>query len=165
MGGLDDILKNDFLPPLFSGFPESKHIEASADHVPAVLKQCAEELSLGHVNGGSLEIRRAMKVIYKHLSKPDFDLSFLAQAVGVSKSTLERAFQNWANVGAGRVIHRVKLSEAYRIALTTSIRVEAISFAVGYENLSSFDRAFNREFGTSVTTLRQNANSLSQIAK
>jgi AraC-like DNA-binding protein len=164
-GGLDDILINDFLVPLFLGFPKSKHIEAAADHIPAMLKQSAEELSLGHVNGGPVEIRRSMKVIYKHLSKANFNLLFLAQAIGVSKSTLERAFKNWANVGAGRVIHKVKLSEAHRIALTTSIRVEAISFAVGYENLSSFDRAFSREFGASVTSLRQNVNPLRQTAK
>jgi AraC-like DNA-binding protein len=164
-GAVDGILKEDFLTPLEVLFPLAINLEAIAEHIPAVLKRQAEALSLGHVNGGPSDIRRAMKVIYQYLSKPDFNVAFLSQTLGLSKSTLERAFTKWGDTGVGHAVQKIRLMEAYRLAVTTNFKIEAISFAVGYENLSSFDRAFNREFGTSVTTLRQDANSMSRNAK
>ncbi len=164
-GATDSLSENDILEPIQTLFPSSIRIKGSSDHLPRMLVKLATELSLGHVNGGPIELRKATKVIYKRMDEEALSVPMVAKEIGVSKSTLERVAHASLSLGAGHVISQYRMEEAKRMTLETEFPINTIGFAVGYSSLSSFDRTFSRYWGHSATDLRQNAKSVSQYAK
>jgi AraC-like DNA-binding protein len=163
--GVDPSLRADLLESLEQVFPSASLIEGEGELLPRLLKQHTNELSLGHLNGVPLEIRKAIRVIYKRMHQESLNVPLIAKDIGVSKSTLERVSYSAFSTGAGHVIARYRMEEAGRILVESKAPVNAISFAVGYSSLTSFDRAFSRYWGHSATDLRQIVKSVSQNGK
>lgn|GEM_PF-5173919 len=163
--GVNPALKTDLSDTLRKIFPSSFLVEGSLESLPELLKQRSTALSLGHLNGAPIELRKAVKVIYKRMDDEELSVLSIANEIGVSKSTLERLTHSTLSLGAGHVIYRLRMEEAHRLTIESLIPVNAIGFAVGYSNLSSFGRAFLRFWGQSATVVRQNAESVSQNAQ
>jgi AraC-like DNA-binding protein len=164
-GATDVLAEKDMLEPIRMLFPSSVHIKSIAPDLPRLLKGLAKEISLGHLNGAPIELRKATKVIYKRMDEESLSVPLVAKEIGVSKSTLERVSHTTLSLGAGHIISQFRMQEAKRMILETEFPINTIGFAVGYSSLSSFDRTFFHFWGHSATDLRQNAKSMSQYAK
>ncbi len=163
-GAIDSILRDDMLALIQRHFPSSPYIEAGVEYLPQTLKNRAEELSLGHINGAPDFLRSAVRQIYKNLSRHDYRLTMMARDIGMSQSSLERRCSQIGEHGAGHVMLRIRMAEAKRMVLETDATINEIAYAVGYDDLAIFDRAFTHLWKSSPTQLRRKAKSVREKA-
>ena len=72
----------------------------------------------------------------------------LAEALGVSRSTLCRRLKAEADLTPSALITDVRLAEAQSL-LDEGEPVTQVAYAVGYDTLSTFSRVFREQTGTS----------------
>lgn len=103
----------------------------------------------------ALVMDRARHVVRQNMASPDFGPEQLARLLAVSRSKLYRLFESTGGVAC--FINRERLREAHR-RLTSPRDVHSIHVIcteVGFQDHSTFSRAFRREFGYSPTEARE----------
>lgn len=101
-------------------------------------------------------VQRAVAVIRDKYGEP-LTLDELARMVLVSKFHFLRSFRRTTGVTPGRFLSAVRLAEAKRLLLDTSLKVSDISAQVGYSSIGSFTRRFTESVGLPPTQYRQAA--------
>ncbi|WUH89151.1 AraC family transcriptional regulator [Streptomyces sp. NBC_00433] len=101
-------------------------------------------------------VQRAVAVIRDKYGEP-LTLDELARMVLVSKFHFLRSFRRTTGVTPGRFLSAVRLAEAKRLLLDTSLKVSDISAQVGYSSIGSFTRRFTESVGLPPTQYRQTA--------
>jgi AraC-like DNA-binding protein len=100
-------------------------------------------------------LEAAKRHIEQHLDEPDLTPAHIAAALGISVRTLHLAFEPTGTSFAEHVTRR-RLQEC-RSALerpTATRSITDVAFAWGFSNLTTFYRAFHREFGMAPGQLR-----------
>ena len=100
-------------------------------------------------------LEAAKRHIEQHLAEPDLTPAHIAAALGISVRTLHLAFEPTGTSFAEHVTRR-RLQEC-RAALERPAGTRSITdvaFAWGFSNLTTFYRAFHREFGMAPGQLR-----------
>jgi AraC-like DNA-binding protein len=98
-------------------------------------------------------VQRAARYIEDHYAEP-LCLQTVADAVGMSRYALSRAFKPILNVNFSQYRRLVRVVKARRLLATEPRSVTEIAKAVGYD-LAYFDRVFRQETGTSPTKYRK----------
>ncbi|MGW6132259.1 AraC family transcriptional regulator [Cellulomonas sp. NPDC055163] len=80
-----------------------------------------------------------------------------ADIVGMHPSTFSRFFQHAAGRGFASLVRRLRVVKACRLLTDTDMPVAEVCFAVGYTNLSNFNRQFRAETGTTPRAFRRAA--------
>lgn len=106
---------------------------------------------------GSRLIERALMIVRDNMASPEFDSEQLCRLLAVSRSKLYRIFE--CRGGVARFINRERLRDAHcRLSDPASMQsIHAIAQDVGFEDHSTFSRAFRREFGCSPSEARARA--------
>jgi AraC-like DNA-binding protein len=100
-------------------------------------------------------LTQAKRYIDRHLANPDLSPASVAAALGISVRTLHLLFEPSGSSFARYVLRR-RLDECRAALLASPTRpVTDIAFAWGFNNLSSFYRAFQAAFATSPGDLRE----------
>jgi AraC-like DNA-binding protein len=79
----------------------------------------------------------------------------LARSVGLGMSRLEHLFKEHAKVTIREFVLRRRLEAAAQMLSATDDRVSAISYRVGFNDVSNFNHAFKRHFGVSPRAYRE----------
>src|SRR3954468_23765148 len=79
----------------------------------------------------------------------------MARAARFSKFHFTRVFQRVTGVSPGRFLSAMRLEEAKRLLLSTTLTVADISHRVGYNSVGTFSSRFRNSVGVSPTTYRQ----------
>lgn len=91
--------------------------------------------------------QRLDAVIAARLAEPLFDIEALALAMHSDRSTLFRRCKLLFDKPPGEYLRMARLQQAHSLLAQAAASVSEIGFAVGFENLSSFTRAFKAHFG------------------
>ncbi|WP_167368053.1 helix-turn-helix domain-containing protein [Streptomyces agglomeratus] len=94
-----------------------------------------------------------METIRERYSEP-LTLDELAEAAMVSKFHFLRTFRRITGVTPGRFLSAIRLHEAKRLLVSTSLNVSDIGAQVGYSSTGSFTRRFSESVGCSPTQYR-----------
>lgn len=94
---------------------------------------------------------KAMEVVEKNISNPDFDIESFAAESGVSRMQLYRKFSALTNMTVKEFVRSIRLKRAAQLLLDKKMSVSEVAFAVGFRDLSHFRKCFSREFGMSAT--------------
>ncbi|WP_237154355.1 helix-turn-helix domain-containing protein [Oryzibacter oryziterrae] len=78
-----------------------------------------------------------------------------AAALGLSPRHLSRLCQAATGLSAQRYVDEQRLREACRLLVYTRMSVQAVAFALGYDDPAYFSRAFQRRIGQTPTAYRQ----------
>ena len=97
---------------------------------------------------------RALWYIETHLSG-DLSLETIADAVGVSRFHLSRAFGTTLGCALASYVRRRRLGQAARALADGAPDILAIALDSGYRSLEAFTRAFRQEFGVTPEQLRE----------
>jgi AraC-like DNA-binding protein len=98
------------------------------------------------------------RYIDRNLRAPDLDAQKLADIFGVSRASLYRLFEPVGGVAS--YIRKARLNRAYQDIMdseSSGRRVGSIAFALGFQNVSAFNRAFRDHYGVSPREARARA--------
>ena len=99
-------------------------------------------------------VKRAIDTMRTNLGD-SLTIDDLARSAMFSKFHFTRVFQRVTGVSPGRFLSAMRLEEAKRLLLTTSLTVADISHRVGYNSVGTFSSRFRHSVGVSPTTYRQ----------
>lgn len=96
-------------------------------------------------------LMKAMEVVERNISNPDFDIESFADETGVSRMQLYRKFNALTSMTVKEFVRSIRLKRAAQLLLERKMTVSEIAFAVGFRDLSHFRKCFSREFGMSAS--------------
>ncbi|WP_438990938.1 GlxA family transcriptional regulator [Lentibacter sp.] len=99
-------------------------------------------------------VARALALMQSHVETP-LSIAALAARLSLSPRVLELRFKAALGQSPKATYLALRLSEAHRLALDTSLPVQDIALATGFASQASFARAFQKAHGRSLRALRQ----------
>jgi AraC family transcriptional regulator len=107
-------------------------------------------------------VERAIATMRDNLGE-QLTIDDLARAALFSKFHFSRVFQQATGVSPGRFLSAMRLAEAQRLLLSTTITIADISHRVGYSSVGTFSTRFSARVGVSPTTYRRRRGSTPRI--
>ena len=99
-------------------------------------------------------IERALECIWERYSQP-LSLTEIAESAVLSRFYFARMFRDTTGITPGRFLAAIRIHQAKRLLLSTSMSITDISFAVGYNSLGSFTNYFTTSVGVSPGRFRR----------
>ena len=100
-------------------------------------------------------INKAEDYIESHLSEK-IALLDIARDLGISKYHFHRIFRNGSTETLNQFITRIKMERsALFLVVNSKITITEIAFRYGYNDSTSYNRAFRKRFGVSPTQFRK----------
>ena len=99
-------------------------------------------------------VGRAIEAMRENLGEP-FTVDDMARTAMFSKFHFSRLFQRATGVSPGRLLSAMRMQEAKRLLVCTSLTVTEISHQVGYTSVGTFSSRFRTSVGVSPSTYRQ----------
>jgi transcriptional regulator GlxA family with amidase domain len=99
-------------------------------------------------------VDRAIATMQANLGE-QLTIDDIARSAMFSKFHFSRIFQKVTGSSPGRYLSAMRIEEAKRLLVTTSLTVADISNLVGYRGVGTFSSRFSDSVGVSPTTYRQ----------
>ena len=99
-------------------------------------------------------VERVIRAMHENLGE-QITIDDMARTAMFSKFHFSRIFQRVTGISPGRFLSALRLQEAKRLLLTTSMTVADISHLVGYNSIGTFSSRFRGSVGVSPTEYRQ----------
>jgi AraC-like DNA-binding protein len=99
-------------------------------------------------------VERVIRAMQNNLGEP-ITIDDMARTAMFSKFHFSRMFQRVTGISPGRFLSALRLQEAKRLLLTSSLTVADISHLVGYNSIGTFSSRFRTSVGISPTAYRQ----------
>ncbi|VEP17253.1 Regulatory protein PchR (fragment) [Hyella patelloides LEGE 07179] len=97
-------------------------------------------------------LQHAKDILLKDLENPP-SLLKLAQQVGLNDYKLKRGFKQLFGTTVFGYLHDYRMQQAYQLLEVEELNITEVSLQVGYNSLSSFNRAFKKKFGINPSKL------------
>ena len=99
-------------------------------------------------------VERSIGLMRDNLSEP-LTIDDLARSAQYSKFHFSREFQKVTGVSPGRFLSALRIQEAKKLLLTTTLTVTDISLSVGYNSVGTFSSRFSASVGLSPSEFRR----------
>jgi AraC family transcriptional regulator len=99
-------------------------------------------------------VENAIEHIWERYGEP-LSLSDIARSAILSRFHFSRVFREATGVSPGRFLSAVRIYQAKRLLVSTSLSVTEISLAVGYNSLGSFTNRFTESVGAPPSQFRR----------
>lgn len=100
------------------------------------------------------QIARALDLMQRHIDDP-LPIPAIAARLSLSTRSLEQRFQTHLGQSPHKYYRHLRLNEAHRLAIDTTMAVQSIAAATGFASQASFARSFRQAHGLSVRDLRR----------
>ena len=87
----------------------------------------------------------------------DLSREGLAAAVGMNPNYMSGLFKQYAGIKVNEYINRLRIEDALKKLEDPEVKVIDVALSVGFESLSTFNRAFKKEVGRTPTEYRESA--------
>tara|TARA_R110000737_G_scaffold22022_2_gene40630 strand:- start:7851 stop:11819 length:3969 start_codon:yes stop_codon:yes gene_type:complete len=114
--------------------------------------QMTPELEAAANNSNSFE-HNLQKHIFAHLHEDDFTIDILSQLMFMSKETLRRKCHASFEISPSAHIQEVRLQQAKLLLERDKMNVSEVAYAVGFDSLSYFSKAFKKYYGLTPSAL------------
>ncbi|GAA2076759.1 helix-turn-helix domain-containing protein [Actinomadura alba] len=99
-------------------------------------------------------IQRVIESIHQNIGE-SITIDDMARTAMFSKFHFTRLFQRATGISPGRFLSAVRMEEAKKLLLTTSLSVTEITYRVGYNSVGTFSSRFKSSVGLSPTAYRE----------
>lgn len=100
---------------------------------------------------------QVMKVIHDNYRNSYFEIGDFAEALGVSRSLLNKKLQNLAGQSAGQLLRTFRLNTARELLLrnrkTRAMNISEIAYEVGFNDSKYFTRCFTKQFNVTPSSI------------
>ena len=103
-------------------------------------------------------IESVTDIIKQNYQDPGLSLAYIAEKTGLSESHISKAFKKRTGISYLQYLTRIRMEHAKSLLDNGETNTSKISEKAGYENLSSFLRAFKKYTGTTVGSYIKNNN-------
>lgn len=93
-------------------------------------------------------VKSVQEIIYRHLGNPDLNVELIASALSMSETSLYRKWKKEGKETLNTTISRLRFEEAIKLFSEENLSISEAAFAVGYNHLSSFSKAFKKMYGS-----------------
>ncbi|MEU8124835.1 AraC family transcriptional regulator [Spirillospora sp. NPDC049024] len=104
--------------------------------------------------GSDQAVERVVRAMYENFGE-QLTMDDMARTALFSKFHFSRVFRQVTGISPGRFLSAVRLQEAKRLLLSTSLTVAEISNRVGYTSVGTFSTRFKNSVGVPPTLYRQ----------
>src|SRR5690606_9586262 len=94
-------------------------------------------------------MNRVLVVIEQHIDDDGFDVSALAQAVGMSLPVLYKKVKALTGLSVNNYIKSIRLNRAARLLKESRLSVAEVAYSVGFADRKYFSKEFRKQFGKS----------------
>lgn len=115
----------------------------------AIRAGSSDDLTEVHPN-----VRRAMIFMREHFTE-DITLADVAGAAALSKFHFSRLFHQETGLPLHEYLHELRVSRAKALLGNPHLRITEVAYAIGFNDLSHFDRVFSRIVGQSPSEYRR----------
>ena len=116
-----------------------------------------DSLEVDENSGDKKFLNKAMSVVKENYKNPDFEVSDFIEAVGISKSLLNKKMQSLTGQSAGQFIRNYRLNLARELLLknkvTRTMNISEIAYEVGFNDPKYFTRCFTKHFNVTPSSL------------
>jgi AraC family transcriptional regulator len=99
-------------------------------------------------------VENAITHMWEKYTEP-LTLAEIADSALLSRYHFSRVFRDATGVSPGRFLYALRIYQAKRLLVSTSLSVTEISFTIGYNSLGSFTNRFTESVGSSPTRFRR----------
>jgi AraC family transcriptional regulator len=99
-------------------------------------------------------VERAIACIWERYNEP-LSLADIARSALLSRFYFARTFRDATGISPGRFLAAVRVYQAKRLLVSTSMTITDIAYAVGYNSLGSFTNYFTESVGISPSRFRR----------
>ena len=92
-------------------------------------------------------VQRAIDVVEKNISDPNFDTALMAKEIGISRMLLNTKLKALTGLSTGEFIRTLRLKRAAQLLQQGYGNVTQVAYDVGFQSLSYFAKAFREQFG------------------
>lgn len=124
-------------------------------HFAQHLEMIANQIVVQTESAESPLIHRARKFIDENFSE-EITLTQVAKAMNMSSFYFCKVFRKSTGLTFTEYLTRIRIEKAKEMLLNSHIRVSEAAFAVGFQSLSQFNRAFKKITGPPPTDYRRN---------
>jgi signal transduction histidine kinase/DNA-binding response OmpR family regulator/ligand-binding sensor domain-containing protein len=96
-------------------------------------------------------LKRAIEIVERHISEENFDLIEFRSEMNMSRSTLFRKLHALTGESPTEFIRNIRLKRAASLIKNKFGNVTQVSYEVGFNNLSNFNKTFRKFYGVSPT--------------
>jgi len=96
-------------------------------------------------------IKKAIAIVEKHISDPDYSVDMFSKEIGMSRSHLHRKFNGLAGVSPSGFIRTLRMKRAAQLLIKGQLTVSEILYEIGIKSRSYFIKSFKEQFGMSPT--------------
>ena len=100
-------------------------------------------------------IVRIQAYIDENYGDPSLCLSRISDLFHISESYFSFLFKKTVGVNFSTYLEQVRMTQAKHLLETTNIKITDLYVAVGYNNLTSFRRAFKKKYGVAPNAIRE----------
>jgi AraC-like DNA-binding protein len=141
---LSQIFHSQMSPLAQRIFIESKSLELIAIILDIYAKGNQKQFTISKTDIDKIQF--AKELLLRDIANPP-SLSKLAREAGTNEFTLKRGFKELFNVPVFKYLQQMRLAKAYELFQATNLQVSEVAIIVGYESVSSFNRAFIQFYG------------------
>ena len=117
----------------------------------------SDNLKLADNSGDRKFVDKVLEVVKANYQNSYFEVGYFAEALGVSRSLLNRKLQSLIGQSPNQFLRSYRLKVAYDMLLknraSRDMNISEIAFDVGFNDSKYFTRCFTKEFGQSPSSL------------
>lgn len=140
-----------------------------SDNIPDMeqkMLNCVKELcaiSVKIKNDSKNELpKRIVLYIEEHFDDPDFYMTSLVEAFGMSDKTIVRLIKSYLNIGFSEYLEQLRIQKARILLENPKLSIRAIAYESGFSSENTFYKAFRRIYKVSPSDYRANLQHLKE---
>mgnify|MGYP000074442842 FL=1 len=116
-----------------------------------------DSLEIEENSGDKKFLNKVMAVVKENYKNPDFEVSDFIEAVGISKSLLNKKMQSLTGQSSGQFIRNYRLNLAHELLLKNKVsramNISEIAYEVGFNDPKYFTRCFTKHFNVTPSSI------------